>query len=192
MGIRKHFEQQKQEKDFKISDLSLDTQEKEKLKFDPETEISDTDWEEMKDKLEELRKNDLLDFAILAMRMSILRPDQKSELQIDDEAWQETKAILNRFRGWDWLNFTHLAIAMSIFRPDKKAELQISDTDWQGMKAELEKLRKNNLFDFVELAMSMTILSAEKVKITDQGIELEMHGSDFKQEKTKRPERKTF
>ena len=149
MGIRKHFEQQKDTEELRLSEISLDTQESEKPGFDPETEISDTDWEGMKAKLKEFRKQSWWNFANLAMRMSILRPDQKSELQIDDQAWQ-------------------------------------------GMKAALEESHKQNWQSFADLAMFMSILSAEKVQITDQGIELEMRKPDFKQEKSKRPERRNF
>ena len=280
MGIRKHFEQQKDIEDLKIHEVGLDEQEKEKLRFDPETEILDTDWQGMKDQLEQERKNgNWQGFAYLAMRMSILRPDQKTELNIDDIAWQGMRGELGRILSRNWFDFISLAMHMSILRPDQKAELNIDgaiwkkmknrlkkrrntnawyhfahqalcmfilrpdqkgnldidDIAWQGMKGqleqerndrwwrftdlalsmfilrpdqredldidisawrgmrnEIEQVQQNNWWNFADLAMSMTILSAEKVEITDQGIELVVKKPDFRQKKAKRPERKSF
>ncbi len=57
MGIRKHFEK-KGEGDLKLQDLSLEQEEATpELKFDPEIEITESDWQRKKQELERYRNN---------------------------------------------------------------------------------------------------------------------------------------
>lgn len=89
MGIRKHFERKPPDEDLKLQDLSLKKeQEKPELPFDPETEITDTDWQGMLDQLEEYRKkNEWWKFANQAMCMKILAAEK---VEITDQGLKLT------------------------------------------------------------------------------------------------------
>ncbi len=195
MGIRKHFEK-KGEGDLKLQDLSLEQEEaKPELKFDPETEISETDWQEMKNSLESDRQNNSWwGFAEQAMRLKILFPDRTAELNLDS-AWQGMKNRLEVFRrSYNWRNFAEQARSFKILFPNRKAELDLNDSAWQGMKDDLESDRRNNNWGtFTEQAMRLKILAADKVETTDQGLEITMRPPEsFKSPKKPRPERKAF
>ena len=191
MGIRKHFEKKSPDQDLKLQDLSLEQEESPELKFDPETEISKTDWQEMKGQLKSDRRNkNWQNFAYQAMSLKILFPDRVSELDLDDSALQGMKDALESDRqAIDWWD---QAMRLKILFPDKTAELGL-DSAWQGMKDQLVSYRqRNNWYGFADQAMSLNILAADEVKVTDQGLELIMRKEDFKQTKKPRPERKDF
>ena len=145
----------------------------------------------MKDQLEFKRRN-WDSFAMRAMSMKILKPDKAAELNIDDLAWQGMKQRLEVFREKDWRqDFIRQAMYMRIICPDKFAELNIDDADWQGMKKVLEKSYRGRNWPFY--AMCLKILAADKVGVTDQGLEITMRPPEsFKSEKKPRPERKNF
>ena len=278
MGIRKHFEKKPNE-DLKLQDLTLEQEKTPELKFDPETEITEADWQGMKQVLEVKRRNrKIWSFTFLTMVMKILRPVKFDELNIDDQAWRGMKENLETNRNYDWRTFNSQAANMKILQPERFSELGINDQSWQNMKEALEALqdynyfavqavdmkilqpnkfselsiddkvwqkmkaqleidrnegnwgrftelaksmkilqpkrfselrisnqswremrkeleleRKNNWWNFAHQAMDMKILAADKVKVTDQGLEITMPPPEsFKSEKKPRPERKNF
>ncbi len=240
MGIRKHFEKKPSDEDLKLQDLSLEQEEVgPELKFDPETEITESDWQgmmkqlredrennhwqnfvrqamymrilapykaselniddvawrEIKQQLEEDRKSIWRGFAHQAMSMKILQHDKFIELKIDDQAWQGMIRTLERYRNnGNWWAFADQANDMKILQPSKAVELNIDDQAWQGMKQQLEMLRRGESWlRFAHQAMYMKILAADKVEVTDQGLEITMLPPEsFKSEKKPRPERKQF
>ena len=139
MGIRKHFEK-KGEGDLKLQDLSLEQEESEKLKFDPETEISKTDWQGMKNELGSYHQNkNWLGFAYQAMHLKILFPDKTADLDLDS-AWQGMKGILESDRrNNNWWGFTKQAMRLKVLFPERVSELNLDVIAWQKMKDRLEK-----------------------------------------------------
>ncbi len=128
------------------------------------------------------------------MSLKILFPDKASELNLDS-AWQGMKDQLESSRqDNDWGAFAYQAIHLKILFPNRKAELDLNDSAWQGMKQNLESNRRfNNWWHFANQAMRLKILAADKVEITDQGLEITMLPPEsFKSEKKPRPERKNF
>ncbi len=145
MGIRKHFENKPSDEDLKLQDLSLEQEEtKPELQFDPETEITESDWQAMKDELESYRQyNRWWNFANQAMCLNILFPDRTAELNLDS-AWQGMKQKLESFRqNNSWLAFANQAKSFKILFPNRTAELNL-DSAWQGMKNALESDRQSN------------------------------------------------
>ena len=89
MGIRKHFEKKSPDEDLKLQDLAVEQETTPELKFDPEIEITESDWQGILGLLNALRKlNRWLDFAQQAMYIKILQPDKAADLNIDPKAWQ--------------------------------------------------------------------------------------------------------
>ncbi len=143
MGIRKHFEKKPSGEDLKLQDFSLEQEENSELKFNPETEISETDWQGMKDKLERNRQNNnWWAFANQATYLKILFPDKTVELDLNDLVWQGMKDKLESDRqNNNWWAFAAHAMRLKILFPDKTAGLDLNDSAWQGMKDVLESDR---------------------------------------------------
>jgi len=294
MGIRKHLEQHKEEdQDLKLADLSSEFQESEKPRFDPETEITETElqsiredlkqyekggrlheyikilyylqivsekeekteyleqcwsainnhlqrydklsnlkkinlvqelvdtriilpdqlsralqqnpetaekiWQSMKEDLQHIRQkpktfNNTGSILETAFNILMLFPEKRSELELKEDDWQDVLEILDRERKENYVLFSTIAMYVKIVFPDK--DLNLTDSDWKRMTEISEAYKKptagKSLGAFFRVASELTILSADKVHVTDQGLELEMFKPDFKQQKTKRPERKQF
>ncbi|MEW6408271.1 MAG: hypothetical protein AB1465_06320 [Patescibacteria group bacterium] len=116
MSIREYFQKYPPEA-LRLHDLTIEREEKrERLVFNPETEIFDSDWQEMKAKLQKYRQNkNWWDFSWLAMEMKILFPDRSQELELNEEDWQGMRAALEEYRqNKDWGNFSWFAMKMKI------------------------------------------------------------------------------
>lgn len=89
MGIRKHFEQQKEQdqEDFKISDLSFEDQKKQDIGFDPEKEITDSDWNDILKRKETLRVNPPKGVQ-MTTNLLLLFPNRREDIKPDEEAWE--------------------------------------------------------------------------------------------------------
>ncbi len=292
MGIRKHFEKKPPDENLKLQDLTLEQGEtKPELKFDPETEVTESDWQALEHQLEKYRaRGSFWGFVEQAMLLKIIRPDKTVRLNIDDRLWQEerrnlklqlealqrdgnyallwtfveramhmkilqpdkaadlsindhvwrqiegalkfeqeasnslafnkyatdikilqsdkfTKSKIIDDQVWqrmrkeleeqrknnNWWRFALDAMRMKILQPDKFAEVDIDDVAWQGMRRIFEAEWKNDRWGFLQQAMCMKILAADKVEVTDQGLEITMLPPEsFKSEKKPRPERKNF
>ncbi len=138
--------------------------------FNVERDITDEDWESMKADLEHYRGNNWSAFSMQAMRMKILDPSM--DLKIGDLEIEGMKAQLEEYRGDDWQSFSAQAMEMKILDPS--IDLNIGDLEIEGMKVDLEHYRGDNWQAFSMQAMEMKILVAEKVEITDKGLEITM------------------
>ncbi|MFH1426323.1 MAG: hypothetical protein ABIG66_02715 [Candidatus Kerfeldbacteria bacterium] len=152
--------------------IGIPEQPQEEVCFNPETDITEEDWEGMKQQLDSSRQNnEWWNCSLFAMSMSILFPNRKQELGLDDEAWDGMKQYLDTFRqDNNWGHFSSLAMNISILFPDRKQELGLDDEAWDGMKQRLDSCRQdNNWWEFASHAMEMSILSADRAEITPDG-----------------------
>jgi hypothetical protein len=121
-----------------------------------------------------------------AMRMKILNPER--EINLNDDDWKNIEAYLEAIKqraveqnpeqakqhSW-WNSFAADAAAIKVVRPDL---LSLDATAWQGMREALEAERQISAkpeykgHNVGYLASAMTILSAEKIEITDKGLEI--------------------
>ncbi len=101
---------------------------------------------------------------------------------------------IKKLRDKNWRDFAVSLSRLRIIFPERFDEIDLNNRDWQGMKEELEISRdRESALRFFRLAGYMKILAAEKVEITDKGLEITMsEGEDFRQEKKSRPERRQF
>lgn len=282
MGIRKHFESMKDEKEaMKLSDFSLEDEEKEDMRFDPEKDISNEEWQKMKEYLDEIGPDEQ-DYYKYAAYMRLLFPERFSELGIDDRLWDRMVGAYNSIRpstvllemltcakilfpdrqiledpnydekkkqmlsvlredrnfdfqshsivdyyiiaenivakmicdtqerddfpslnddvfedlkkAWkgaykkkEWIWCIHVGSDIKILFPEKFSELGVDDEFWRQAKEEIGHELKD-----VERLVKMKILAADKVEVTDQGLEIEMLKKSLTEKKTSRPERKSF
>ena len=146
-----------------------------------------------KEELEKFRKaNDWFSYLSLATDMCIIDQQFRDELETDEDLWSKINSEL-RTMEINW-KFIKMVADLRLLFPDRKKPL--SRDQWEKMRAVAkEKKALNSAASLLEKIISLSrvkIIAADKIKITDQGIELIMDESDFKQQKPKRPERKTF
>lgn len=136
-------------------------------------------------------------FVEQALCLKILFPDNAKELNLDQEAFEGLKRSLGCGRYFFGNNFAYLVICAKILFSDRVSELNL-DNEAIEMKNKLKEFRQHGLMvDFANQAFCLHILSAKEVKITNLGLELIMPGEDLdkgfkKEEKRKRPERRSF
>ena len=78
---------------------------------------------------------------------------------------------------------------------DPKIDLNLDVTAWKGMREDLEKEKSKKIkLSFLSRAMRMKVLAAEKVSVTDKGLEINMRKdkAPLSSEVTPLPETKQF
>ena len=124
----------------------------------------------------ELRKQrqakEWLYFSARALEMKIL--DSDIDLKLTQKDWQGMLDDLKEYRREEnWPYFSSQAMAVRILDP--KMDLRLDQQAWNGMRDDLERCRHDkNYIDFSELTLAMKILVAEKVEVTDNGLEISM------------------
>jgi hypothetical protein len=77
-----------------------------------------------------------------------------------------------------WFSFAQNFVSMKILFPEKNIGSKLDAGAWKGMRDELENIRNSSDSEKWErlssLAMNMKILAAEKVEVTDKGLEITM------------------
>lgn len=136
--------------------------------FNPETDLTEEDWDGMLEALKSVRRIRPGLFARHAKHMAVLFPERKQELGLDD-AWIgcETKLYNARSDG-KWWEFAELAANLAILFPKRRQELGLDDDAWDGMKQELE----NKYDGDVQFALDMAILFPERkqeLRLDDDG-----------------------
>jgi len=145
-------------------------------------------------------------FSSIAMAMKILNP--KIDLNIDEETWQGMKSQLELYRSdvkidqpdedGAFMYFSQLAMKMKIICPQRADELNLDQDTWARLRDELEEWRPDvggnpsNWQEFTLECMRQKILAAEKVEVTDNGLEITMPEKKFGSEAPSLPETKQF
>jgi len=155
MGIRKHFEEMKDEGDLKLRDITAETEEKEwKPGFDYEEEISDEDWEKIMKSLKALFPDDYANYISCAARLKILFPDRADELGLNDEVWDEVwNKVTERMKATRDVVFKRSLFSaayrdMKALFPDRIDEVDFNDEDLEIAK---RKDYNNGIYYLYEL-----------------------------------------
>ena len=95
------------------------------------------------------------------------------QFALSNEVKQGIEAELAKHRAMKrWTLFLRLAAVYRL----ACGEPVITEEDWVALRADLaEERRKNNSHDFTMLARDQQILAADKVSVTDSGIEIRPH-----------------
>ena len=147
-------------------------------------------WQKMRNWLEKFRQADWREFTSQAMAMKILDPTM--DLKLDQAAWQGMRDDLEECRQDDYFSsFYYQAMRMKILDP--KIDLNLNQGIWQKMIDELQESKQiNSAYSFSIRAMQMKILAAEKVEVTDKGLEITMPTPKFISGVSPLPETKQF
>ena len=111
-------------------------------------------------------------FATCSMRIKIIDPGM--DLNLDESIWNEMHQELEGYRSHNnWKGFARQATEMKILDP--KIELNLDRGAWEGMHQKLEMCRSFKFVrDFMQQVKNMKILAAEKLEVTENGLELTM------------------
>jgi len=127
MGIREHFKERSDE-DVKIQDLKLEISESQGPRFDPETEISDEQWDVMKKALESIRSGgDWHRYADMVSDVVLLFPDRIDQLNLSNEVFDGLVETLDSTTGSQILESL---LALKILFPNRFDEVLIGDVEW--------------------------------------------------------------
>ena len=150
-----------------IKDLTIEEPERKKgLLFDAEKEITDEDWEELKNTFSGMREREgSLNLMNHAMAMKILSSERVKELRFGEEDWTNSKFLyeIHRARGSHTESFDSLAIAMRVVFPERASELRLDETLWESYKRTIEQYKlEENWLSFHALAVRAKILFPKK------------------------------
>jgi len=125
--------------------------------------------------------------ASSAKRIMIVFPNEE-KFFLSDEAFEALKRAYDVFYdNNDWLECANIAVTFKMMAPDKFSELRIDKKFWQGIRKEV-----GHEIAWTSPLVEMKIISAARVEVTDNGIEIVMSERDFAQKKASRPVRKKF
>ena len=145
-------------------------------------DFNSNDWQASRESLKRSRSaSEWSSFLLEAQREKILNP--AIDLELTPENWQEIKNAIEIQRKksledekvniYDYQRFSRLGSAMRVIDPG--GDLVVNQSDWETMKQKLDFYREqNNYHVLAELAADMKILAAEKVEVTDEGLEITM------------------
>lgn len=135
-------------------------------------------WESMKEELAKYKKESLEDefsptsnFSELARKMKIAFPEKVQELGLDDEIANQMKRYINDNKD-RWYNFLTNAANFKILFPERTNELNLDDKFWKNAKKVYKTGCQGLNPSF--FAESLKVLAAEKIDITDNGLEFTM------------------
>lgn len=121
-----------------------------------------------------------LHFAKIIKSAKILFPDYFAQAQLDKNG--VISGIADYLEDYlsannpSWANFAEAAASLKLIYPDSMENIPaLNDKSWEGMKAALNHYRDNSDWkQFSTLAANMKILAAREVRITTNGIVIEM------------------
>lgn len=131
-----------------IKDLTIEEPEqKQEVFFNPETYITDKDWNDVKNSLEErIKKSDILEFASIVADIKIISPD--TNIDVD---WELFENKLEDLRGkGEWEELSRLMASMKLLNSDYK--IDSDQKTWDGVLGLLKdpKIRASDFCRQVE------------------------------------------
>lgn len=157
--------------------------------LDPEMDLGLTkaQWQEMNDLLKD--KSEWVDFCSLAVDMKILDPklDPEMDLGLDQDVRQKLRDYVDHHKktqGHALYSSEFFELAAKVKILDPEIDLGLDQAAWQRMRKHL-RIRETRIAHkplvyqpsadkFASQAAAMKILAAEKVEITDNGLEITM------------------
>jgi len=180
MGIRKHFEQQKEDdKDLKMSDMSLDTEKSDKTVFDPEKELTEQEWDIILKFIEE--NQDSPSFVCnLAAKLKLLSEKRLGQLQIDMSEMEEKfhKHFDNIRKSGAGFDLAIQAANYKTLFPEKFAELDITDEEWEVIK-DFTGARHMNPFSYANHAAKAAISFPQRLPKLSYNASMKQESSDI-------------
>ena len=159
------------------------------------------EWEKEIRRLKyKMKKKDWVSALLDVFEIKLYRPkDAELKECLKTGADALIAGIVEHVQGWremtGWMGVARLTRMLKILFPDRVKDFKPDKIAWQGMRKTLESLRHQSEWaEFAELAAAMTILAAEKVEVTEKGLEITMPKpkEDFREAREPRPVRRSF
>lgn len=133
-------------------------------------------WQGVKHELNECRKYKLWEsFFKRAEAIKALFPEKVDEICLDEEALNGIVEVTRKLDVNDIVGVAYKAMHIKMVSPESMGKIAFSQKDWQGLFDWLEKQRSVKIwFSFASQAAAMKILAAEEVKLTGNGLEINM------------------
>lgn len=143
-----------------IHDLVIEEPAKEaELFFDADKEITEGDWESMKDQLDESRRiGDVFSFALRAAAMKILKPEMA--VKIRDTEYANIKKSLESWRKKSLDGFFKFAMAMKIIDPEFNVDPYVGNRS--EIRGYFEEKKNNNLSEYIGTAARVKVVAPNK------------------------------
>lgn len=109
----------------------------------------------------------------------VVYPKELAESFASDEYWQKEKGYIEEVREkklWGYLAYA--AASARLVSPERFAEINLNEKELQNILYAVGDAMSMDLFvSFADFAWSLKILTADEVRVTDNGIELIKHPS---------------
>ncbi|KKP33210.1 MAG: hypothetical protein A2360_04845 [Candidatus Staskawiczbacteria bacterium RIFOXYB1_FULL_32_11] len=134
-------------------------------------------------------------FSAIAMQIKIIDPINCSDfLGLDSNVWDSMFRSLKNYKDNNmWNEFVNQATHMKVIDP--KIDLDISESDWDNIRKKINFERNlGRGISFSNLVARVKILAAEKLEVTDKGLEITMpkQSVGLQRETPAIPEQKQF
>lgn len=157
-------------------------------------EISDEDRFDIKERIREAKEiNSTYAYLDMASYFKIIFPEEPVETYITEDGWQLIKDIIKEDRDRHyWYSVAYSSAQTRLLFPKRFPELSISESD-------LQKIYRTLIFYYgikewnatIAMTWSLKILTADYLRVTDDGIELINHPKPLS-ESQPLPEKRRF
>ena len=144
-----------------------------------------------------IAQGDWILFVNRMFALFVVNPDKASEFSLNKETREKIAQYFKELLETgqlDTFSFEKLAYASVLF-PDEMSSLRSSPALLERARAMLRELRTaNNWGRYIQVAAAFKLLCAEKVEVTDKGLEITMPQpkEDFKEPEEPMPEQRKF
>lgn len=140
---------------------------------------------------EELGKRNKLDLTPMVIRR-LLFPEEEVKNYVTENYWEYIKNDIKQTRDTgNWGSISYLSSMARLLFPDRFSEISNQDDLVSIYQALIISKNRGKWSDFLPMAWHLKILSADEVKVTDEGIQLINHAPMI-QDILSIPERRKF
>lgn len=156
------------------------------------------DWQEIirllgrykSDALESNGSRGVIDFISIAADLRIFLPEKADELRNEDIAKMAEEKFKERsYKNYNLIGAEYISKFKILF-PERMENLGLGKEFWKKMKSDLHEESYGRWV--AKRGAALKIIAAEKVEITDNGLELTMPQKLFVKEVSRMPEKKQF
>lgn len=124
-------------------------------------------------------------YTILAKAVKFLAPERFESIHFG-ESLEERQVLFEKLKGtlsqarsgkdnFGWFDYGRVAANLKILFPELVNEIELNEDIWKGFRNQLKfLLKENNLHTYGVMVKDLKILSAEKVTLLEDGIQLQM------------------
>lgn len=135
--------------------------------------ISETDKDKWRHEIED-HKGTINGYINSILTFRILQPQESVESYVSEDGWKKIKTAIESKEGSAFLhNIAFFSVVARLLYPNRFSELNINQGDLRSIYENILQAKERKNWDlFAELAWCLKILTADDVRVTDDGIKL--------------------